>query len=234
MVAFYSLLCYLFDKGTNAMNLLAIHTATELCAVAVLVNGKSYERNIVESRIHGQKILFMVDDLLQEAGVLISHIDAFIVIQGPGSFTGIRIGISIINAFAFSHNKPVIPISTLQFYAQSAASLFDIESVSVALDARMDEIYWEQFVNEQGVMTSLAGPKVLSLIKLSFDVQQITNLGVGNGFIFFEKSLKKWVTKVESEFIPKLIDLFPLIESKLQHKMELISYKPLYCRNKVV
>lgn len=81
--------------------ILAVDTATENCSVALIVDGKVYSRRAVAPREHTIKILPFVDEVLKEAGVRLQDLDALAFGQGPGSFTGVRIGIGIAQGLAF-------------------------------------------------------------------------------------------------------------------------------------
>ena len=89
------------------LTLLALDTSTEHCSVALQANGQLYLRAAVTPREHSQKILGFVDEVLSEAGLSLQQVDALVSGIGPGSFTGVRIGVSIAQGLAFSRNLPV-------------------------------------------------------------------------------------------------------------------------------
>lgn len=99
--------------------ILAVDTATENCSVALIVDGKVYSRRAVAPREHTIKILPFVDEVLKEAGVRLQDLDALAFGQGPGSFTGVRIGIGIAQGLAFGADLPMVGISTLEAMAQA-------------------------------------------------------------------------------------------------------------------
>ncbi|HFB64326.1 MAG TPA: tRNA (adenosine(37)-N6)-threonylcarbamoyltransferase complex dimerization subunit type 1 TsaB [Aeromonadales bacterium] len=130
--------------------LLAIDTTTEACSVAIASEGVIFEKFEIAPRLHGELILQMVDDLLQQAKLQLRDIDEFIVNCGPGAFTGIRVGISVVQGLAYAVCKPVIPVNSLQVLANGVQlSLKDtvIEGthIAVAMDARLNEVYWQCF-----------------------------------------------------------------------------------------
>lgn len=127
------------------IKILAIDTATENCSVALLMGDKLYVRSEVAPRDHTKKVLPMVDEVLREAGIVLGELDALAFGRGPGSFTGVRIGIGIAQGLAFGAGLPMIGISTLAAMAQGSYRLHGHTHVASAIDARMEEVYWGRF-----------------------------------------------------------------------------------------
>ncbi len=129
--------------------ILALDTATETCSVALMVGDKVYSRSEFAPRDHTKKILPMVDEVLKEAGLTLNDLDALAFGRGPGSFTGVRIGIGIAQGLAFGADLPMIGISTLKAMAQGAYRKSGAANVATAIDARMSEVYWGRFERQQ-------------------------------------------------------------------------------------
>lgn len=130
------------------MILLAIDTATECCSAALLVDGKMYSRSSVQPRLHAELILPFIDELLFEAKIKKTHIAGLVVGQGPGAFTGVRIGIGVAQGLALALSIPVVPVSnleTLAYTAYQAMNTSDKKTILVATDARMKEVYWARY-----------------------------------------------------------------------------------------
>ncbi len=102
---------------------------------------QSYTRSSDEPRAHAATLLPMVDDLLREQALAPSQIDALAVGAGPGSFTGLRIAMSVAQGLAFGWQKPLIPVNSLQAMAYAVKSTSRSQRVVCALDARMNELY---------------------------------------------------------------------------------------------
>lgn len=136
--------------------LLALDTATEACSVALLHEGRVLSHYEVIPRLHAQRVLPMIRDLLAEAGVALSAVDAIAFGRGPGAFTGVRIAVGVVQGLAFALERPVIPVSNLAVLAQRALREQGARQVAAAIDARMDEVYWGCYREEQGEMR-LAG-----------------------------------------------------------------------------
>ncbi|KLV09154.1 hypothetical protein ABT56_02880 [Photobacterium aquae] len=128
--------------------ILAVDTATENCSVALLVGDDVISRCEYAPREHTTKILPMVDEVLAEGGLTLSQLDALAFGRGPGSFTGVRIGIGIAQGLAFGADLPMLGISTLAAMAQGTYRIHQSEQVFTAIDARMDEIYWGQYLRQ--------------------------------------------------------------------------------------
>lgn len=140
------------------MRLLAIDSATEFCSVALCVDADKGESMQVWSRgeelprQHSQALLPFVNELLTEAGVSLNELDGIVVSQGPGSFTGVRIGASIAQGLAFSQNLPLVQVSTLAAMAQACSRLHGATQVAAAIDARMGEVYFGTYQLVNGLM----------------------------------------------------------------------------------
>ncbi|KJG03622.1 tRNA (adenosine(37)-N6)-threonylcarbamoyltransferase complex dimerization subunit type 1 TsaB [Photobacterium angustum] len=125
--------------------ILAVDTATENCSVALLMGDEVISRCEYAPREHTTKILPMVDTVLAEAGIKLNQLDALAYGQGPGSFTGVRIGIGIAQGLAFGADLPMVGVSTLAAMAQGTYRVHQADNVLSAIDARMGEIYWGQY-----------------------------------------------------------------------------------------
>lgn len=131
--------------------ILAIDTATEACSVALLNDGNVTAHFELCAREHTQRILPMVQTLLQQEKITLSELNALAFGQGPGSFTGVRIGIGIAQGLALGAGLPLVGVSTLKTMAQSAWRLQGATRVLAAIDARMGEVYWAEYQrDEQG------------------------------------------------------------------------------------
>ena len=125
--------------------ILAIDTATEACSVALLNDENVTAHFELCAREHTQRILPMVQALLQQENTRLADLNALAFGQGPGSFTGVRIGIGIAQGLAFGAELPMIGVSTLKTMAQSAWRLHGATRVLAAIDARMGEVYWAEY-----------------------------------------------------------------------------------------
>lgn len=123
------------------MNYLAIDASTEACSVALKMKDKIHSIYELCPQSHSLRLLPMIDQILNEAELKLSQLDGLIFGQGPGSFTGVRIGVGVAQGLAFAANLPVVGVSTLQAMAQQAFNQHQQTQVISAIDARMSEVY---------------------------------------------------------------------------------------------
>ncbi len=146
--------------------LLAVDTATESCGAAVLADGRiQAELSLNHGETHTKHILPAIDEVLCLAGVSLTEIDAFAVTRGPGSFTGLRIGISTMKGMAFATGKPIIGVSSLEVLAYQAEG--DSRLVCPVIDARRHEIYWRVYRRSVDTLTPLTSERVGSVEQLA-------------------------------------------------------------------
>jgi len=133
---------------TSESKILAIDTSTDVCSVAISNQGDIKESTILAAREHTQRILPMVESILGDSNLILSDLDAIAVANGPGSFTGLRIGLSIAQGLSYGADLPLIPISTLKAMANAVLRercVVQEQVIIPALDARMNEIYWSAY-----------------------------------------------------------------------------------------
>lgn len=119
------------------MRILALDTSTEYLSLALLLDGETLSRDLRAGQQHSELILPMTQELLAEAGIALRDLDCIAFGQGPGSFTGLRIGCGVAQGLAFGADLPLAPVSTLLALAQGSGH----DSVVACLDARMGEVY---------------------------------------------------------------------------------------------
>lgn len=191
--------------------LLALDTATEACSVALLYQGKTYHHSEVIPRLHAQKLLPMIQQVIAEAGITLSDLDALAFGRGPGAFTGLRIATGVVQGLAFALDRPVIAISNLALLAQSAWRLYQAEYVAAAIDARMDEIYWGCYQLQNGEMCLLEKELVIApeLVKLTPALMEKPWFGAGSGWRY-SSIIPMSCHKVDISLLPDAQDLLTL------------------------
>ncbi len=167
------------------MKLLALETATEACSVALWIDGEVRERFELAPRRHAELALPWAEQLLAEAGIAKSQLDAIAVGRGPGAFTGVRLAIALAQGIALALDRPLLPVSTLAALAMRARG----DRVVAAIDARMGEVYLGAFVRSGDSLAAVTDEVVVrpeaAVIPEGDDWH-----GVGTGFAAGEDALK--------------------------------------------
>jgi len=124
------------------MKILAIETTALTASVALLDDNNIISSfSITDKLTHSQKLMPMIDNVLSLTSTNINDIGLFAVCRGPGSFTGLRIGISTVKGLAFKNNTPCVGVSTLKALAYSQKSDLGSYIICPIMDARRDEYY---------------------------------------------------------------------------------------------
>jgi tRNA threonylcarbamoyladenosine biosynthesis protein TsaB len=186
----------------KSITLLAIDTSTEACSAALLQQEKIKERYELAPRKHTQLILPMMQSLLDEAGLKLRDLDALAFTCGPGSFTGLRIAASILQASALAADLPVVCVSSLQCLAQGAYRELQAQQVFAAMDARLQEVFCAAYrLDEASGIMQACGPEQLLEAQQCVLTEMTDFVGVGSGWdlhhaLFtaqFKNQLQRWV-----------------------------------------
>lgn len=122
------------------MKILAIDTSSKICSIAILNDTNLIiEKNSDDEKTHSQKLMPLINDIFTETKLTLSDIDLIACCIGPGSFTGIRIGVSTVKAFADTRDIPVIGITSLESLAYNISEFGYIVSL---IDAKNDNVYF--------------------------------------------------------------------------------------------
>lgn len=136
------------------MTVLAIETATAVCAAAMVRDAAVLaENSLNEKHIHSEKLVSIIDTVIRQAG----DFEAIAISVGPGSFTGLRIGLSVTKGLAFASDKPIVAVPTLEALAWRAVYegiARDGDEVIAMIDARRNDVYVGSFsIKEHELMT---------------------------------------------------------------------------------
>lgn len=169
------------------MKILAVDTATNSCSVAIIDEGLLLiEMTTVTNQTHSKRLMGIINTCLEMSGLTLSKIDGFAVTIGPGSFTGLRIGISAVKGFAFAQQKPIIGISSLEALAwQCSPSTYLICPI---LDARKKEVYYCRYRFAGGELKKLCSESIGSPAEAVYDITEPCIL-VGNGVQIYQDTL---------------------------------------------
>ncbi len=226
--------------------IIAIDTALSACSVALGDHGAVTVLCEPKPREHIRLVLPMIDELLSNGGLSVHDLDAIAFSQGPGSFTGLRIGTGVVQGLAFGAVIPVIPVSTLRVMAQAVidSQLLALnESVMPIIDARMGDVYWGLYRNVQRRATTVVDDAVSRPCDVGTDAlgfataEQISAgvaAGVGDGWQFRSEIpvhpmlIKEQVAAGAEQVLILAIDAFSRGDTIPVEQVE-----PLYLRDKV-
>jgi len=151
------------------MSVLGIETATMVCAAAVASEGKVLAEVALEERnIHAERLMSLIDEVLRRTDIAPRHLDAIAVSIGPGSFTGLRIGLSVAKGLAYAAGKSLVAVPTLEALARRALGPGkSLPLILPLLDARRDEVYCQFYRGGDGSVTADGEPSVLTLVQVA-------------------------------------------------------------------
>lgn len=172
------------------MKILAVDTSATAASVAVAEENKLIgEFSINTALTHSQTLMPMVDELLNNTGLSVNDIDAVAVNAGPGSFTGVRIGVAAVKGIAFPKNLSCVSVSTLESMAYNMLGNDCI--VCSVMDARCSQVYNALFRVKGCTVTRMTDDRALSLTDLKNELRNINEkvVLVGDGAVLCSKFL---------------------------------------------
>jgi tRNA threonylcarbamoyladenosine biosynthesis protein TsaB len=174
------------------VKILALDTATENCSAALLLDADLRVREVEIQRGHAECILPMIDELLSQAQLALTELDAIAFGRGPGSFTGVRLAATVTQGLAFGAGRGVVPVSDLQAVAQRAFSMdATLTRVLVCNDARMSEVYWGCYGRGDDGLAQLEGEEHVSKpSEVQLPPGWPDACGVGRGFAAYMDMLR--------------------------------------------
>jgi tRNA threonylcarbamoyladenosine biosynthesis protein TsaB len=171
------------------MRILAVDTATISCSVAI-VDGASLTAEFTLNRkeTHSKHLMEMIDTILKISGSDLSGIDGFAVTKGPGSFTGLRIGISTIKGLAAASGRPIVGVSSLKALAAQVPLSTDL--ICPLIDARKGEVYFSRYRCINGRLKKQTEEQVTRPEDALDDLKE-SCLFVGNGALLYKDMILK-------------------------------------------
>ena len=152
------------------MRILALETSAKAVSAAITEDGRVLASGYQDTGLtHSRTLMPIVEHLFQNTGLSPESVDAIAVAVGPGSFTGIHIGVSAAKGLAFALDKPAVGVSTLAAMARNAA--FAGGLIVCAMDARRQQVYNALFAAEDGVLTRLTPDRAVSLADLAEELR---------------------------------------------------------------
>ena len=169
---------------------LAFETSAKAASAALMENGKLLGESYQNTGLtHSQTLMVMAEDLLKQCGKTVADLTAVAVAEGPGSFTGVRIGVAAAKGMSWGRELPCYGVSTLEAMAVSLG-VYD-GHVCACMDARRNQVYNALFLVEKGRMTRVCQDRAIALADLKTELEQIGGpvYLVGDGAVLTHKTL---------------------------------------------
>jgi tRNA threonylcarbamoyladenosine biosynthesis protein TsaB len=193
------------------MKLLALDTSTLIAGVCVLIDGQVAAEARERVTTHSERLMVLVDGALRQAGLAPGDLDAVACGAGPGSFTGLRIGLATAKGLCYALSRPLVLISSLEALAARVTD----GRVAAVLDAHKSEVYAALYDAKEGVLSPLGEESVLSPIALASVLADHAPLfAVGDGLLRYPELLVAGVTALE-DGAPRPADLARLAAARL-------------------
>ena len=212
------------------MNILAIDTCTEIASVTLYKSGEFTSRVLSGVEKTSGHILKLCDEVFKESNAQLKEVDLISYSKGPGSFTGVRMCIGVVQGLSLSMQIPTMSFTTLELIGFRTSQLTKSKKIAVALDARMGEVYWATYVDGLIDNMKICNPQEVDDLGTSF-------LGVGSGWKTYSEVLKKTsnISKIDLSIKPESSALIELSLQGMNEGFEgsLDLAQPIYLRNNV-
>ena len=216
--------------------ILCVDTSSFICSVSVFENLSLISSNSTEvEKSHSKLLIQLIDQSLKDAKIKINEVDAFAVSMGPGSYTGLRIGVSTIKGLCYSLEKPLISINTLEILSKSAFNYINDHNdffICPMIDARRMEVFTKMLDND---FNEVEKDKALILDDKSFN-----DIGGGKSIYFFgdgSNKFQKITNNKNFHFIDNIISsskhMGELANIKYENKQfeNLTTFEPFYIKD---
>ena len=220
-------------------NILAIDTSSAWCSVALSLEGQAVQfRHEAVTAGASQLLLPWIESLLSNAKFSLNDLDAIAVGIGPGAFTGVRLGVAAVQGLAVSQNIPVVPVCSLDAIA---AQLLDSavfksshpQHLMIAIDARMEEVYWASYDIEDNRLPKRIGD--IHLTKPEDLNLERVQLLAGSALNAYSQRLPKFTGSIDPDVSISALGILKCAQQSLQEgvQCEVRLLEPLYVRDKV-
>ena len=220
------------------MNLLGIDTSTRSTVLGLQLGSEVVDRTSPEVDTHSRGILPSIESLVKETGISLEELDAIVFGQGPGSFTGLRIAVGVVQGLGYGLGIPVVPVSSMACIAQSVIPAINPPLVFVGLTARLEEIYYGAYRFEEEIAVPVIPEGVV-------DVSELPQLsdgdwaGCGNAMPGLSAKIQEATgvsfKSISSEAVPTIRNLLSLGSFKFSNggSVNALQATPVYLREQV-
>ena len=213
--------------------ILCLETATKNCSVALVQDGKllACKEEVSERYSHSEQLTVFIQTLLEEEHFQTKDLDAISVSKGPGSYTGLRIGVSTAKALCFALNKPLLAISTLEAMAVRMAQKQEGKVCCPMIDARRMEVYCSMYKGGQQLTDVTA--KVIDEDSFSEELEREEVFFFGDGADKCQEVITHPNATFVRNFYPSAKDMGRLSENDFQQKAfeDVAYFEPYYLKD---
>lgn len=211
--------------------LLALESATDVCSV-VFANddGDLFEKRIEKRGTHSERLFLFIEELMAEHDFKITDLSALLISEGPGSYTGLRIGASAVKGLLFQTEVPLYGVNTLASFAMNISHFETVnKNIHSIIDARRVHVYHQQFRLSETAFTAENEIEVLPIEALESMVKS-GDIIVGTGLDRLSDEMKAKVETYGSEAITaaSLIKLYQAGFEPFYHRLSPPSFEPKY------
>lgn len=158
--------------------ILAIETSDLICGACIYFDETKYFSSKVTARhSHSEKLFEVIENVFNDSGIPKSELNAVAVSEGPGSFTGLRIGMSAAKGLAFGLSIPIIPVPTFEALALQLSSIYQNEEIIISNTINRDEVYFAKFYLKMNSYIFTEELKILQKSDLKFLDNNIKKFG---------------------------------------------------------
>jgi tRNA threonylcarbamoyladenosine biosynthesis protein TsaB len=217
------------------LRLLAIETSTMLGGVAIMED----ETLIAESRMnvkttHSERLMVEIEHILKQSGLKIDDIDVFAIAAGPGSFTGLRVGLSTVKGLVYATGKKLVSVPTLEAFAWNMP--FSKYQVCTLLDARKKEVYAAIFRWTDNGFAKILNEQAIKIDNLLLQISEPT-IFLGEGAVIYKENIKRGLNGMAifaqpQEMVPSPSNVayLGMIKAKKGEFADPINLVPMYLR----
>ncbi|MGC6428127.1 MAG: tRNA (adenosine(37)-N6)-threonylcarbamoyltransferase complex dimerization subunit type 1 TsaB [Flavobacteriales bacterium] len=211
--------------------ILCIETSTKSCSVALSLQGKSIvDRELISKNYsHSEKLTVFVQELMNQSGYEFFQLDAIAISMGPGSYTGLRIGVSTAKGICYASEKPLIAISTLEAMAKGMESKEQNKCYCPMIDARRMEVYCGLYGNIQSDVQA----KILEENSFHEELNHGEILFFGDGAHKFKALCKHPNAHFVNDIFPSAKDMCLLAQQAFDRKefKDVAYFEPFYLKD---
>jgi len=220
-------------RDFNRQHIIAFETSTPVCSVALHRNdGAVFERSATGSGVHSEKLFLFTKEVLAESGITFPNIESILVNNGPGSYTGLRIGSSAAKGMIFGSDKKLISVQSLASVALGGF-LKDKQNkrVHAVINARRTHLYHQLFDITNGILTALTEADIKPISEIT-EMCKDDEVIAGTGIERLDKQVLTRCVQVKNEDAIRASNMIELIKKKDNHsffsEVHAARFEPLY------